>query len=201
MSKEKTAREKRVRGVFQKVPGSGVYWIRYTDGDGKLRREKAGTKSAAKILVEKRRTEVLEGIKLPKNLRARRVFFGELCDDYLAYAKANNLGKDVDSYRIAKLKAAFGTQAAGIPIADLRAWFAEQSWEAGTFNRYRTVLALIFKLGMENQKMDANPAKLLKRHREPDGRVRFLNQYEPDEEVRLRAAVAKYFLEHMPELD
>lgn len=201
MATEKAANDKKVRGVFEKIPGSGVYWIRYTDADGKLRREKIGTKSAAKALVEKRRTAVREGIKLPKNFRARPVSFGELCDDYLVYAKAHNLGKDVDGYRITKLKAAFGTRPASIPLAELRDWFAEQSWEPGTFNRYRTVLALIFKLGIENQKTEANPAKLVKRRREPDGRVRFLNQYEADEEARLREAVMKKFPQHMPELD
>jgi integrase len=197
---------KRVRGVYEKIPGSGVYWIRYTDADGKLRREKVGTKSAARALVEKRRTAVREGIKLPKNFRARPVSFGELCDDYLAYVRKRSggdegSGKDPDEYRIATLRDAFGSKPANIPIAELRDWFGGQSWEPGTFNRSRTVLALIFKLGIENQKIEANPAKLLKRRREPDGRVRFLNQHEPDEEVRLRAAIAERFPEHMDELD
>jgi hypothetical protein len=35
------------RGVFEKEKGSGVWWIRFVDGDGHLHREVAGTKSAA----------------------------------------------------------------------------------------------------------------------------------------------------------
>src|SRR5215472_994658 len=44
----KTNRRRRnVRGVFEKIPGSGEWWIRYVDAEGRYRREKAGTKGAA----------------------------------------------------------------------------------------------------------------------------------------------------------
>jgi len=62
--------EKKVRGVFEKVPGSGVWWIQYFDARGRRRREKAGTKSSAITLYRKRKTEALEGRKLPENLRS-----------------------------------------------------------------------------------------------------------------------------------
>jgi integrase len=58
------------RGVYEKVPGSGIWWIRYSDTTRKLRREKGGTKSAAITLYQKRKTEALEGRKLPENLRS-----------------------------------------------------------------------------------------------------------------------------------
>ena len=57
----------KVRGVYERKPGE--WWIRYTDSQGRLRREKAGTKGIAIKLVEKRRTEALAGKKLPENLR------------------------------------------------------------------------------------------------------------------------------------
>lgn len=190
--------EMKQRGVYEKVPGSGVWWVRYVDGEGKLRREKVCSKSAAITLVGKRRTEVWEGKKLPK-LRARVVRFAELADDYLVYVKANNQGKDVDQYRIATFKKAFGDRPAEIPIADLRTWFFRQPWKPGTFNRCRTVLRLIYKLGMENGKLDSNPAQLLKRQKEPDGVVRFLNQYAPDEESRLIKVILEKWPAHLPE--
>jgi len=95
---------KKVRGVFEKVRGSGVWWIRFIDAEGSFRREKAGSRSAAIALYSKRKTEALEGKKLPKKLRARTVRFTELADDYLVHATANNLGAAVDKYRIKKLK-------------------------------------------------------------------------------------------------
>src|SRR6266567_2191519 len=58
------------RGVYEKVPGSNVWWVRYADSAGRIRREKAGVKSAAIKLYRKRKTEILEGKKLPDKLRA-----------------------------------------------------------------------------------------------------------------------------------
>jgi len=60
----------RQRGVYEKQPGSGIWWIRYMDASGRLRREKAGTKSAAILLYRKRKQEALEGRKLPEKLRS-----------------------------------------------------------------------------------------------------------------------------------
>jgi integrase len=62
--------EKKQRGVFEKVPGSGVWWIQYFDADGRRRREKVGAKSIAIKTVESRRTKSREGVKLPENIRA-----------------------------------------------------------------------------------------------------------------------------------
>ena len=64
MAKEK----KKIRGVFEKVQGSGEWWIQYFDAEGRRRREKAGAKSHAIQLYQKRKTEVRQGKKLPENL-------------------------------------------------------------------------------------------------------------------------------------
>ena len=77
------------RGVFEKVNGSGVWWIRYHDATGRLRRERAGTKSVAIKLYIKRKQEALEGNKLPENLRKRQTTFGELMDDAIEYSQRN----------------------------------------------------------------------------------------------------------------
>lgn len=91
--------------------------------------------------------------------------------------------------------------------------FNQQEWKSGTFNRYKSTLSLIYRLGIENGKVTTNPAKLLKRRREDNGRVRFLNQFPPlktavdylqshsDEESRLRAVISFEYPTHMPEFD
>ena len=191
----------RQRGVFEKVQGSGAWWVRFTDAGGKLRREKAGSKSNAISLYQKRKAEALTGKKLPEKLRARVVRFSELAEDARKHVRTANEGHQSDEYRIDRLDEQFGSLPALIPIDSLREWFDEQEWEAGTYNRARTVLSLIYRLGMENKKADSNPAKLLKHKRENDGRVRFLNQFSPDEETRLREAVSAKYAIHMPELD
>ena len=77
------------RGVFEKVPGSGDWYIRFVDAQGRFRREKAGTKSAAIDLVRKRKTEALQGKKLPEKLRRATVTFADISRDALAYSKAH----------------------------------------------------------------------------------------------------------------
>lgn len=192
---------KKIRGVFEKLPGSGVWWIQYFDAQGRRRREKAGLKSSAINLYRKRKTEALEGKKLPEKLRTRVVKFSELAEDALEYCKANNLGQQFDRYRIGRLMDQFGSLPADMPIEDLRRWFTEQTWKPGTFNRYKSMLSLIYRLGIEHRKVTSNPAKLLKRKREDNGRVRFLNQYSPEEESRLRAAFEAGGVGHIAEFE
>jgi integrase len=204
---------KKVRGVFERPPGSGVWWVQYFDSEGRWRREKAGTRGNAIDLVEKRRTEALTAKKLPEKLRARVVRFDELAEDAETYCKEHNRGQQFDLYRIGRLKEQFGNRPAGIPIEDFRKWFAEQEWEDATYNRYKTTLSLIYRLGTENKKVQNNPAKLLKHKTEDNERVRFLNQFTPaiteleylkpyaDEESRLRAVILKRFVERMPEFE
>ncbi len=189
------------RGIFERVPGSGIWWIHWYDGEGRRHREKVGTKSAAIALYRKRKTQALEGKKLPEKLRRRVVCFSELAEDARDYCKANNLGSQFDGYRIGRLAEEFGNRPAELPIEDLRQWFNEQEWKPGTFNRYKSMLSLIYRLGIENRKISANPAKLLKRKWEDNGRVRYLNQYGPDEENRLRAAIKAKYKSHMPEFE
>jgi site-specific recombinase XerD len=193
--------EKKVRGVFEKVPGSNVWWVQYFDAQGRRRREKAGLKSSAIVLYRKRKTEALEGKKLPEKLRARAVKFSELAEDALEYCKANNLGQQFDGYRIGRLAEEFGARPAELPIEDLRRWFTEQEWKPGMFNRYKSMLSLIYRLGMEHGKITSNPAKLLKRKQEDNGRVRFLGQHSPEEESKLRAAIAAAAAVHMAEFE
>jgi len=163
----------------RKKPGTGVWWVRYADGDGRIRREIAGSKSNASDLYTKRKAEVLTKKKLPEKLQVRAVRFLELAEDGQKYCKANNQGQQFDLYRIGRLKAEFGNRPALIPIVDLRLWFDEQEWENATYNRYKTTLSLIYRLGMENGNVQANPAKRLMHKTEDNERVRFLNQFAP----------------------
>lgn len=202
----------RQRGVYEKFPGSGTWWIRYVDASGRLRREKAGTKRVAIDLYRKRKTEALQGKKLPESLRSRVVRFSELCEDFKKYSEKNNWGFANDRHRISKLRGAFGElPAEDIPIETIRNFFDRQEWAPESYNRVRTTLFSIFRLGIENRKISVNPAKLLKRRKVGASRVRFLNQIKPlpteidylkpltTEEARLRAVIEHDFPEHIDE--
>jgi site-specific recombinase XerD len=172
------------RGVYEKVPGSGIYWIWYAGAAGEIHREKVGPSIKRAVqLYQKRKTEVLQGIKLPETLRKRRVKFSELVEDALAYSKTHKRSYRHDVCRAGILEEEFGSRdASSITHQGLNTFLQErgdeEEWENATYNRYRALLSLIFRLGIENQKVTANPAKLLKHRLESAGRVRWLTTEE-----------------------
>jgi integrase len=190
------------RGIFERVKDSGIWWIRWTDQSGRKRREKAGTFSAAKKLLAKRHTQKLEGAKLPENLRSKAVMFRELCDDALAHSQSENSEKQTYELRlrINQLLAEFGSRPVeSIKKNDIVAWLAEQAetrdWAASSRNRWQATFSLIFRVGIDNEKVERNPAARIRRKTEGGGRVRFLSD---EEEVRLRAAIGRRFKEFLP---
>jgi integrase len=190
------------RGIFERVKGSGIWWIRWTDQSGRKRREKAGTFSAAQKLLAKRHTQKLESVKLPDNLRSRTVTFRELCDDALTHSQSENSERQTYELRlrINQLLAEFGSRPVeSIKKSDIVGWLAEQSeardWAASSRNRWQATFSLIFRVGIDNEKIDRNPAARIRRKTEGGGRVRFLSDAE---EVRLRAAIEHRFREFLP---
>ena len=190
---------KKVRGIYEKAPGSGVWWIRYSDATGRIRREKAGLKQTAETLYRKRKTEVLQGKKLPET-RRRVVSFEELAKDALAYSKAHKRSYDDDLSRMERLKSWFGTrQAEGITPGEMERRLTEAAqegkWKPATANRYRALLSLTYRLGIRNGKVSTNPARLVRHRQENNARIRWLTI---EEEKKLRKVLEA---EHVPEFD
>jgi len=187
------------KGVYERLPGTKIFWIRYADQTGRIRREKAGTKGAAIQLYQKRKTEVAQRKKLPENFRAKPVSFEELADDALVYSKAHKRSWGHDESRMKRLKEWMRDRPAEtLSPAQIEKWFAEQKLSPATMNRYRALLSLTYRIGNENAKLSCNPARLIRQRRENPGRIRWLL---PEEEVRLRAEILKLFPHHMPELE
>jgi len=192
----------RQRGIFEKTPASGVWWIRYADATGRIRREKAGSKSAAVTLYRKRKTEVLQGKKLPERLRRPIVSFVELALDALAYSKAHKRSYKDDRNRMKRLLGWFREKAAdSITPQEIERHLddtvQEEEWAPATANRYRALLSLTYRLGIRNGKVAVNPARLVRHRPENNGRVRYLS---PEEEKRLREVLEDKYPEHLPEL-
>jgi site-specific recombinase XerD len=136
---------------------------------------------------------------LIENFRARKVRFGELAERALQYSRAHKLSYDDDVVRMKKLVNEFGSRSAeSITAQDIERWFAEQSWKPATFNRYKALLSLVYRLAIENGSLNVNPAKVVKTRRENNGRIRFLSN---EEESRLRQQITKQFPVRLPELD
>jgi integrase len=162
-------------------------------------------KTVAGQLYRKRKQQALEGKKLPERLRSKVLLFGELLDDALEYVLSQAVeGKDGRySCKTQLIRDAFGSRNANdITPQDISRWLAksmrENNWKPATANRYKALLSLCFRLGIENGKCNQNPARLVRRFRENNERVRFLSD---DEEERLRAAILSECPDRMPDLD
>jgi integrase len=164
------------RGVYERVQGSDEWWIRYADSLGRIRREKAGTKSAAVTLYHKRKTQVLEGRKLPERLRRKPISFRELAQDALAHSRQHKRSYRDDCSRMARLVEWFGDRPAeSITPVDIEHRLSSQTWAAATINRYRALLSLTYNLGTKHGKVNVNPARLVQPRRECNVRTGFVD--------------------------
>jgi integrase len=203
--------QKSIRGIYEKMPGSGVWWVRYADANGRIRREKVGNKGAATKLYQKRKTEVLQGKKLPEQFRAKGVTFSELADDAIEWAKAHKLSWEDDVIRLKPMRDAFGSRVAeSITPQDIERWFGSQGnrsadtkrkgkvWKPATFNRYKALISMVFRQGIKNRKVSVNPAREIERRRENNARDRYLLE---QEETALRNTISDYCPQRLPELE
>jgi len=169
-----------IRFHVEKVPGSGAWWVRYFDAQGRLRREKAGTKGNAKDLYTKRKNEALSGKKMPEKLRIRAVSFDEIADDATTYVKAHYSRPADDVDRLKVLKGWFRGQAAETIKAHqvetkLESARLENHWAPATVNHYHTAVSLAFRLAIAKDKVKENPARKIRRVPEDNNRVRYLS--------------------------
>lgn len=187
----------KVTGVWEKVPGSGVWWVRYRE-NGILHREKVGRKSDALALYQKRKSEIRAGAKLPENMRRASIRFGQLVEDIRHYSEKHHRDQGHIESRLKRILPDFENRLADqIKPEDIDAWIARNTETAATANRYRALFSLIFREALRNGKVTGNPARLVRLRHENNGRIRFLTD---EEEKRLRKVIMKQFPEHLPEL-
>jgi integrase len=204
MAKAKTAgveekEEVKVRGVWEKVKGSGIWWIRFVDAEGKWRRERIGPKGRAKTLYTQRKGEAAAGKKIEKPLRSREKSFKEFADLALAYSKKNKANVADDANKIAILVAEFGSrQASALTQQDFTVFLEGRGNGPATFNRYRATLSMIYREAIRAGWTERNPARLIKSKKEPMGKVRRLAD---DEEARLRVVIEREYPEFLDEFE
>ena len=140
---------------------------------------------------------------MPESLRTPTVGFAELAHDALVYSKTHKRTYEDDINRMPWLLGAFRERSAdSITPQDLERHLSqmaeERDWAPASVNRYRALISLIFRLGIENGKVKENPARLVKHRLVNNARTRWLS---PEEEARLRIAIEVRHQEHMPELE
>ncbi len=183
-------KEQKHRGCFQRPKGSGIWWIRYVDSDGKRKARCVGTFSDAVHAYEEAKVNVRKGL-LAAPARLRGIRYGALIDDALKINEASSKDHRNFKQRLEVTRDKFGHRVAeSITPAEISDWFAamvdERDWTPATINRYRAAMSKTFKLGIQNRKVSNNPARLVPQRKEPAGKIRFLTQ---DEEKRLRVAL------------
>lgn len=196
-------RRRQDTGVLEKPPASGIWWIDYTDAEGKRHRERIGSKDLALAMYRKRKTEIWEGAFTPKT-RSKRVTFRELAEERMA-AKKNRLAKrsyHADELRLEPLNKEFGSLPASSITPDRIESFLRKRRDGGisgsTANRIRSLISNIFTLAVDAGKLDVNPVARVGRYREGDPRIRFL---EEDEEAVVRNAIREEWPEGESEFD
>src|SRR5665213_2437211 len=196
----------RERGIFEKVKSSGKWWIRYTGADGKRHQETAGRRSDAIDLLAKRLHEKLLKRKLPEKIRTDKdkITFEDLAKDALLHSREENgdraehqleiklhfIGPDFN-HRLAR----------EIIKQDIVKWLLDQTvkrkWTPATRNRYQAAFSLIFRVGVDNQKIDLNPAARIKRKDEDNEHIRYLKREEKEYE-RLNAVIREFWPHYLP---
>ena len=176
-------------GVFEKVKGSGEWWVRYSDKFGHIHREKAGPKSLAQKAYEKRKTEVNEEKFFPEMTGKRKdMLFKDMAKLYLEdFSKITKRSYPTDCYYMRRLNQAFGEKALSeISVQDvdrLKGRIAQEVSDA-TVNRHLALLSGVFNKAIAWKKTKANPVREVKKFQENNKRDRYLTE---EEETRLKA--------------
>lgn len=196
MANTTNKRPKPIKGVYENPVGSGIWWINYYI-NGRRHREKVGRRSDAVTLYQKRKADARMGIKLPEGRPRRAVLFEEIAADALAYSREHKASYSGDRSTIGKLFPVFGkTPVAEITAQTIKAYLdTRDDLTKTTINRYRGTLSMIFQEAIRNGKADANPARLVRLHREDNGRVRFVTYGEENtirEVIRERCHVHEH---------
>jgi integrase len=194
-----------VAGIFEKNPGSGVWYIRYRAG-GRSVRKMIGTRAAAEAELTKVKLikkGVLHGVIAKSAKEGTRttdelengVTVGQLCDEYLDHIQSeSNPNRPSDQFsppqRIAAIKEAFGDRAAvSVLPHEIRAWLHGLGKKPATLNRYRSVLSSVYRYAKEQSKITVNPVRDLKQFKVLLPNPRWLR---PGEEGKLRAVLNKW---------
>ena len=188
---------KSIRGVFEHPASSGIWWINYYV-EGTRHREKVGRRSDAVALYQRRKTDARMGIKMPEVRPRRAVLFSEIAADALAYSKEHKASYPGDRSTVNKLLPVFGTTAIDdITPQMIKAYLDKRDdLTKTTINRYRGTLSMIFQEAIRNGKAKANPARLVRLHREDNSRVRFITY---PEEAIIREIIRHRCAIHEPE--
>jgi hypothetical protein len=214
-SGRRAASRRRQRGIFERPRGSGVWWVRYHDEQGREHREKVGLKGLAAKVYQKRKTEIQERRFFPEAERPWDAALEERIADYLA-RRTSTLRDPVGAERYGRyLREASelrGKTMRALTTQDFERYRERRRREGAPGARRRRAGAsastvnkeLSFARAVFNDFIEAledrglppisNPIRTRLFAPEPPGRTRYLKEREED---RLRTAIGD---EHWPKI-
>lgn len=179
------------KGVFEKNRGSKIYWVRYISADGKLHRERIGSREDAVTALASRLDDKSRG-RVP-TVSKRNPTFSELVDDAVRFLKSERTSAHAydTGLKFKRMLPTFGErEVESITKQEVLDWLDEQAdeheWSDATRNRYVAAFSLIYSVaGPEGtKKLESKPWGKITRRQEDNSRVRFLS---PAEEAMITA--------------
>lgn len=183
------------RGLFERPPGSDIWWIRYADHLGRERRRKVGRKSAAREAYRRQKDLVREvklGLRPPEDLkRTKPVTLKEFvisCTPEL---------EEYSSWKSMKRMAKMWVKGIGhLPLEQIspkhaigrRAALLKKGKSNATCNRETSFLKAILNRAVQQELLDRNPLEHLKLLPERNKRTRIA---QGNEEQRLREVMTQ----------
>jgi len=198
-------KQQEISGIFEKNPGTGIWYIRYRAG-GKSVRKRIGTRAAAVECLNKVRLINITGQGVvAKSAKERTltqdeidgskhlgVTVGQLCIDYLSHIQDEaNPRRPSDQInppqRLRVIGEAFGERSAlSVMPYEVEDWLKSLGKKPGTLNRYRSTFSSVYRYAKGRAKVSVNPVRDTRQFKVQLPNPRWL---QPDEENRLRAVL------------
>lgn len=180
--------EKRARGVYERKVGSGVWWVRYADENGKIHREPVGPKAVALAVYRKRKTEVAERRFFPEGRKSISV--EGAIKAHLASQTTRGILSIKDQQRYGDNWIAFfgDRPLRAVKAEDIEAYISKRTGdvEGATVNHEVKFLRRVFNIAVQNEWCRKNPTKGISLLRENNARIRYLGD---EEEVALEKEI------------
>jgi len=147
-------------------------------------------------LYQKRKADSRRKLKLPELVPGNVVTFGHLSAMAVEHAQTHLRTSRDYVTRDEILSEPFGSRRAdSITLQEIDQYLSKHCKTNATANRYRSYISLAYRLGMENDKVQSNPARLVRLRKEQNARLRYLTR---DEYDRLFKVIQDKHTEHVP---
>lgn len=172
------------RGLFERPAGSGVWWVRYSDAEGREHREKVGSKGAARRVYERRKGEIrLDRFEPDRVAKKKPVLVEDLIRTHMELAQNKSWR---DDQRNAKRWGEFfsGRAADSVTALEVERWKVARSKTAAkaTVCRELSFLRRVFSRAVDSGILQVNPVSKVEFYKLNNARDRFLTD---EEEARL----------------